>query len=352
MKDANLSFECAFPTDNYPFITLAHGAGGRLTQYLLDYIFRPAFSNPLLDQQHDGAVITLPSHKIAMTTDSYVVHPLFYPGGNIGELAVTGTLNDLAMCGADPLYITSGFILNEGLPTTTLIQIVDAMRRTALKNKVQIIAGDIKVVEQSSLGGLYINTTGIGVVPIDLTIAPQHIQKGDAILISGDIGRHGLAVLAERQQFNFDPPILSDCAPLWPLVWRLLENNISLHCLRDLTRGGLAGALIELAKTTGLTFEIQEKDIPLSQQIYAACELLGLDPLYVANEGRMVLFIPDENVNQALAILHQFPEGKAATQIGIVSEQRSSIGEVILKTYFGSERALALFSGEQLPRIC
>lgn len=347
-----LSFECAFPIDNYPMITLAHGSGGRLTQYLLDYIFRPAFSNSLLDQQHDGALITLPSNKIAMTTDSYVVHPLFYPGGNIGELAVIGTINDLAMCAAKALYLSCGFILNEGLATSTLIQIVDAMRRASLQNNVHIVAGDIKVVEKATHAGLYINTTGIGLLPENLIISPEKIQPGDAIVISGDIGRHGLAVLAQRGNLDFDPPIESDCASLWPQVHELLKNKVPLHCLRDLTRGGLAGALIELAKTRNLTFEIHHNNIPISQTVHGACEILGLDPLYIANEGRMIAFIPSHEVKTVLSHLQQFPEGRNAKQIGIVREDNISPGEVILKTQLGSERTLTLFSGEQLPRIC
>ncbi|MGD9591606.1 MAG: hydrogenase expression/formation protein HypE [Candidatus Berkiella sp.] len=352
MNNQSLSFECAFPIENYPFITMAHGSGGRLTQHLLDYIFRPAFSNLLLEQQHDGTVLTLPSNRIAITTDSYVVHPLFFPGGNIGELAITGTINDLSMCGAKPIYITCAFILNEGLPSATLIQVVDAIRQSALANNVQIIAGDTKVVEKSAFGGLYINTTGIGIAPADLTISPQMIQKGDAIILSGDVGRHGLAVLAQRENFGFNPPIRSDCAALWPMVNKLLENEISVHCLRDLTRGGLAGALVELANTSQLSFEVAQNKIAVSQEVHAGCELLGLDPLYVANEGRMILFIPANQVPKALAILHEFPNCKAAAQIGVVNSQSHGNNEVILKTHFNSERILVPFSGEQLPRIC
>lgn len=348
----SISFECAFPITSYPFITMAHGAGGKLTQHLLDYIFRPAFNNPLLNQQHDGAILELSTNKIAMTTDSYVVSPLFFPGSNIGELAVTGTINDLAMCGAKPLYITCAFILTEGLSTQTLIQVVDAIRLASLKNQVQIVAGDLKVVEKTLDNSLYINTCGIGTLPANFTICPQNIQNGDAIIISGDIGRHGLAVLGQRGNFNFEPPIESDCAPLWPLVSSLIQNNIIPHCLRDLTRGGLAGALIELANTSKLSFEIIEQNIPVSQSVHAACEILGLDPQYVANEGRMILFTPQEYIAQTLTVLHQFPEGKNATCIGQVHANEDLNGQVILKTAFGSKRKLSLFSGEQLPRIC
>lgn len=349
---APLSFECAFPISQYPFITMAHGAGGRLTQSLLDLVFRPAFHNPLLDQQHDGALLTLPTHRIAMSTDSYVVHPLFFPGSNIGELAIIGTINDLAMCGARPLYLTCAFILTEGLPTKTLIQVVEAMRQAALQNHIHIVAGDIKVVEKTESGGLYINTTGIGVLPEHDALCPQRIQSGDAIIISGDMGRHGLAVLGERGNFHFDPPIESDCAALWPMVSDLLQHNLVPHCLRDLTRGGLAGALIELSQTCQLSFEIFEQFLPISQPVHAACEILGLDPLYVANEGRMILFTRPDLALPTLQLLHQYPGCQSAACIGEVHSKHSTSSQVILKTSFGTQRQLTLFSGEQLPRIC
>jgi hydrogenase expression/formation protein HypE len=352
MSDNSLSFECSFPIENYPFITMAHGAGGRLTQILLESVFRPAFDNPLLNQQHDGALLTLPTKNIAISTDSYVVYPLFFPGSNIGELAITGTINDLAMCGARPLYITCAFILTEGLSTQILIQVVNAIRRTALENQVQIVAGDIKVVEKTSEESLYINTTGIGILSQNEAICPQNIQNGDAIIVSGDIGRHGLAVLSQRGNFNFEPPIESDCAPLWPMVSNFLEKDIIPHCLRDLTRGGLAGALIELANTSKLCFEIIEKSVPIIQGVHAASEILGLDPLYIANEGRMIIFTSQNLVSQTLDALHQFPEGQLAACIGVVQSNDQLSGQVILKTPFGSKRKLNLFSGEQLPRIC
>jgi hydrogenase expression/formation protein HypE len=335
------------------FITLAHGAGGRLTERLLDEIFRPAFGNPTLNQQHDGAIVTLPSPHIAITTDNYVVDPLFFPGGNIGELAITGTLNDLAMCGAEPLYITCAFILTEGLPLTSLVQIVESMRQCALTNHIQIVAGDTKVVEKTASPAVYINTTGIGMRSPHYSLCPQNIEQNDVIILSGDIGRHGLAVLGQRGNFNFTPPIESDCAPLWPLVCALIKNNCVPHCLRDLTRGGLAGALIELAKTRSLSIEIDEKAIPISQPVHAGCELLGIDPLYVANEGRMIVVTPAQHVTTTLELLHQFPAGQGATPIGrVLSESEDGTSSVILKTPFGSKRKLALFSGEQLPRIC
>ncbi len=347
---STLSFECAFPIDNFPVITLGHGGGGRLTQQLLDNIIRPAFKNPLLDQQHDSTFLYLPSQQIAITTDSYVVDPLFFPESNIGELAVNGTINDLAMSGAKPTYITCSFILTEGLPIDIFIQVVEAIRTAALKNQVQIVAGDIKVVEKTREPSLYINTTGVGIVEENKRYSPQKIQENDAIIISNDIGRHGLSILAKRHGLDFQPAIASDCASLWPIV-EALKSNVQLHCLRDLTRGGLTSALTELAITTGLSMIINERDIPVTQGVHAACEILGLDPLYIANEGCMILFSPRDQVESTLKILHTFDEGRAAAVIGH-TRKRSGTHHVILKTVLGSERPLTLFSGEQLPRIC
>lgn len=345
-----LSFQCPFPIEQYPIITMAHGAGGRLTQQLLDDIFRPAFSNAYLEAQHDGAILNLPSTRVAVTTDSFVVHPLFFPGGNIGELAIIGSLNDLAMCAAKPMYITCAFILTEGFAISTLIEIVDSMRRTAIANEIQIVAGDIKVVDKTNEVSLYINTTAIGAPCSAYIVAPQSIQDEDVILLSGDLGRHGIAVLAKRYGFEYTPPILTDCMPLWPLVHDLLKKDgLTLHCLRDLTRGGLASALLELAATTHYTFEIDEAKIPLTQGVHAVCEILGLDPLFVANEGRMLLILPSTQAEIALSILKTFPGAEEATCIGRVYKGKK---EVLLKTRYGGKNRIMPFSGEQLPRIC
>lgn len=341
---------CPVQIEPTSIVTLAHGAGGRLTQQLLDNIIRPAFNNTILAQQHDGALLTLPCSNIAVTTDSYVVSPLFFPGGNIGEMAVIGTLNDLAMCSAKPLYITCAFILTEGLTMKVFQKIVSSMQRAAIENNVQIITGDIKVVEKTQDQSIYINTTGIGM--IEACTSPQGIQPGDDIIISGDIGRHGLAVLASRENLQLEPAIVSDLAPLWPKVSTLLAQNCTLHCLRDLTRGGLASALIELAKTSMLSFEIDEAQIPVSLGVMSACEILGMDPFYIANEGRMILFSPKEQTAQILEILKAFPDCFDAQVIGTVKEASSPTSEVILKTKYRSERILSLINGEQLPRIC
>lgn len=345
-------FSCALPISEQAYITLAHGAGGSLTQQLLTTVFRPAFNNSILAQQHDAALLSLPSQRIALTTDSYVITPLFFPDSDIGALSLIGTINDLAMSGAQALYITCGFILTEGLLIKDLKQIVASMRHIALSTGVQIVAGDIKVVEKTAEPGLYINTTGVGILPPEPIPCPQQIQNNDAIIVSGDIGRHGLAILGARGNFHFSPPIESDCAALWPLVHQLQANKIPLHCLRDLTRGGLAGALLELAQTSHLLFEIEEALVPVSSNVQAGCEILGLDPFFVANEGRMVLFVPPQAVPQTLTILKQFKEGESAACIGRVKSSSESAGDVMIKTPFGSQRKLFLLTGEQLPRIC
>lgn len=351
--DQDISFVCELPKSNYDVITLGHGGGGQLTQNLLDYVFRPAFDNPMLRQQHDSTRIDDLTGPLAFTTDSYVVDPLFFPGGNIGQLAIVGTLNDLAMRGACPVYLSCGFILTEGLPMTTLIQVVDHMRKTALAHHIQIIAGDIKVVEKAAQPSVYINTTGIGQIISPLPIGPTSIESHDAIIVSQDIGRHGIAVLNAREHLELEPPIESDCQALWPLVQQLLESHIPIHCLRDLTRGGLGGALIELAQSSALNFRIEQSSIPVCCAVNSACELLGLDPLYVANEGTMVLFVPQSAVSTTLALLHRLQNAPLAQVIGsVVPKTQTGCGEVHLKTPYGSWRKLTLFSGEQLPRIC
>lgn len=336
---------------NKTIITLGHGGGGQLTQQLLDDIFRPAFHNALLDQQHDSTLVNLPNTSIAVSTDSYVVDPIFYPNGNIGELAIIGTCNDLAMRGAKPSYITCGFILAEGLRIETLQAVVLSMAKTAKENNVSIIAGDIKVVEQSQSSGLYINTTGIGMCFNHNAIAPSFIEPDDAILISHDIGRHGLAVLAARENLSLTPAITSDCRPLWPFVECLQKSFIPIHCLRDLTRGGLAAALVELANTSKMDIHIKQTTVPIQPNVQAGCDLLGLDPLFVANEGCMIIILPQKHASDALAILQKLT-ANSATQIGSVKASLRHSPQVILETAYGTQRGLQLFSGEQLPRIC
>ncbi|MCX6641659.1 MAG: hydrogenase expression/formation protein HypE [bacterium] len=351
MKNPDPTFpSCPTPISRYDRIVMGHGGGGRLTHNLIDDIFIPAFNNSILRQLTDSAVLQVGEQRLAFTTDSYVVHPLFFPGGDIGSLAVNGTVNDLAMSGARPLYLSAGCILEEGLPLEDLKKIVDSMQRAAAAAKVQLVTGDTKVVDRGRGDGIYINTAGIGVIEHDLKIAPSQIQPGDAILLNGDIGRHGVAVMASRAGLSFETTIESDCAPLADLVLKLIDAGVEIHCLRDLTRGGLATALIELAASAQLGMELQEAAIPVREDVSGACEIMGFDPLYVANEGRLVCILPDAAVDQALKIMRAHPQGQGAALIGRVSAVENL--RVILKNRIGTRRILDLLSGEQLPRIC
>ena len=330
---------------------MAHGGGGRLTQQLIERIFGPAFNNPALNARHDGAVLVAPAGaRLAFTTDSHVVSPLFFPGGDIGRLAVYGTVNDLAMCGARPRWLSAGFILEEGLPVATLQRVVASMAEAARTADVQLVTGDTKVVERGKGDGLYINTAGVGTIEHAQVIAPASVQPGDVVLLSGDIGRHGMAILAQREGLAFESPIESDCAPLWPAVEALLAAGVELHCLRDLTRGGLATAVIEIAETAGLTATLEEKAVPVCEPVQGACEILGLDPLYVANEGRFIALVPAAQTAAALAILVRTAPGGPPARIGEV--RAGPAGEVTLRSVVGVERILDRLSGEQLPRIC
>jgi hydrogenase expression/formation protein HypE len=338
------------PESDYPHVLLAHGSGGMLMHQLIDKIFIPAFGDAESPPLHDGAVVKSRSGRLAVTTDSYVVHPLFFPGGDIGKLAVCGTVNDLAMCGARPMYLTAAFILEEGLPMETLRAIVESMRSAAEKSDIRIITGDTKVVDRGNCDSMFINTTGIGIVDHKLTIGPGVVRPKDAVLLNGDIGRHGIAVMAKRDGLSFETEIESDCAPLDRSVSALIESGIDVHCLRDLTRGGLATALVEIARDSNAHVQVREKDIAVREDVRGACELLGLDPMYVANEGRFVAFIPEDQSQQALEIMRSDPIGQHARIIGGVSE--SERGLVTLKTVIGTERIVEMLSGEQLPRIC
>jgi len=346
------SFEpvCPLPVSDKKSVQLAHGGGGRLMQELIQDVFLRAFHNPLLDFLHDGATWPVEKGTLAFTTDSYVVQPLFFPGGDIGSLAVHGTVNDLAMCGATPLWLSAGFILEEGLPIETLQRIVDSMARAAKESGVSIVTGDTKVVDKGKGDGIFINTAGIGVVPTGVMVGPQRVASGDAILVSGDLGSHGVAVLSVRENLSFTTDIVSDSAPLHRVVADLIAGGIEIHCLRDLTRGGLASALNEIASASGAKLSIDERVIPVRSEVQGACEVLGLDPLYVANEGRFVAFVPEGQADRAVAVMCGHEVAKAAARIGTVSAGDSSI--VVLKTVLGTHRILDLLSGEQLPRIC
>jgi len=329
---------------------MAHGGGGRLMHQLLERVFGKAFSNPILDARHDSAQFTVPTARLAMTTDSYVVRPVFFPGGDIGSMAVHGTVNDLAMSGARPLYLSCGFIIEEGLPMDTLWRVVCSMRDAAERCGVHIVTGDTKVVDKGKGDGLFINTTGLGAVAHAQAIAPQQVQPGDAVLVSGDLGRHGMAIMAVREGLQFESTIESDSAAVHEPVLALLDAGIEVHCLRDLTRGGLASALNEIAEAAGVNIAIEHKTVPVREDVHAACEMLGLDPLHVANEGRFAAFIAPNDVDRALEILHQHEVTAAAALIGKVTKRSAPL--VTLKSAIGASRILDMPSGEQLPRIC
>lgn len=347
---SDLELNCPLPLQ-YEQIVMAHGGGGRLMQQLLDSIIQPVFSNPILNQKHDSAVVNINGSKIAFTTDSYVVNPLFFPGGDIGKLAVCGTLNDLAMSGAKPLYLTCSLIIEEGFAITDLKRIVQSMQQTAAQAGVLIVTGDTKVVDNGKGDGVFINTAGIGIIADNVDVNPGNIQVGDSILLNSDLARHGIAVMLEREGLKFEHSIESDCADLSGIVQELIAAGINIHCMRDLTRGGLASGLIELATTSKHHIEVTESTLPIHQDVNSACEILGFDPLYIANEGAFVLFVPESQSAQCLAILRQHPLGGQAIQIGQVKSTHAQ-GMVTLQTAMGISRVLDLLSGEQLPRIC
>ncbi|MFH1680471.1 MAG: hydrogenase expression/formation protein HypE, partial [Candidatus Eisenbacteria bacterium] len=334
----------------YPRVLLAHGGGGRLMSRLIEKIFLAAFRDAELERRHDSAVLPVDGGRIAVTTDSYVVHPLFFPGGDIGSLAVHGTVNDLAMSGARPLCLTAGFILEEGLAMETLWRVARSMGDAARAADVRVVAGDTKVVERGKGDGLFINTAGVGVLETEGVVGPESIRAGDAILLSGDVGRHGMAILAVREGLEFESAIESDSAPVVAPVLALLREGIEVRCLRDLTRGGLASGLNELAASSALGMRIDESLVPVREDVDAACAILGLDPLYVANEGRFVAFVPEAEAGRALAVLRSHPVSAGACRVGAAGV--GAAGIVTLRSRIGAARVLDLLSGEQLPRIC
>jgi len=347
---SDLELNCPLPLQ-YDQIVMAHGGGGRLMQQLLDSIIQPVFSNPVLNQKHDSAVLNINGARLAFTTDSYVVKPLFFSGGDIGKLAVCGTLNDLAMSGALPLYISCSLIIEEGFAIKDLQRIIQSMQETAQQAGVLIVTGDTKVVDHGSGDGIYINTAGIGIIGENINVSPAGIQAGDSIIINSDLARHGIAVMLEREGLNFDSTIQSDCADLSGLIHLLIQAGIDIHCMRDLTRGGLASCLIELASTSRHHIEINETALPIHQDVNSACEILGFDPIYIANEGCFALFVPEAQTGQTLAVLRQHPLGQQACLIGEVKAAHPK-GLATLQTAMGISRVLDLLSGEQLPRIC
>lgn len=341
---------CPVPVGRRREISVAHGGGGKLTQELIDGVFRPAFANAALEAQHDGAMLVAGGARLAFTTDAHVVSPLFFPGSDIGRIAVNGTVNDLCMCGARPLWLSAAFILEEGLPIATLERVVVSMRDAARAVGVAIVTGDTKVVERGKGDGLYVTTAGVGVIEHGLTIGPASLRAGDVAIVSGDLGRHGMAIMATRASLSFESPIESDCAPLVAPVMALLDAGIEVRCLRDLTRGGLATALVELAEAAKRAIAIDETAVPVSELVRGACEILGLEPLYVANEGRFVCFVPEADAARALEIISRTAPGGPAAIIGRV--KAGPAGQVTLRSVIGAERVLDRLSGEQLPRIC
>jgi hydrogenase expression/formation protein HypE len=351
-KISTFSLNCPVPRVADDRIVLAHGGGGRLTHQLIEKIFLPAFANSMLEERHDGAVVPVNGSRVAFTTDSFVVRPLIFPGGNIGDLAVNGTVNDLAMCGARPLYLSSGFILEEGLAMDTLRTVVTSMQQAAARANVKLVTGDTKVVDKGKGDGIFINTSGIGLIEANVKtpIAPQSVRPGDAVIVSGDLGRHGIAILSMRQGLEFESPIVSDTANVWPAVEALLNAGIEIHCLRDLTRGGLATTLNEIAADSGVCIKLEETAIPVDETVQGACEILGLDPLYVANEGRFAVFVPQPQAEAALKVMKTIPVSQGSVKVGSVDESPQRM--VILQSRIGGNRVVDMLSGEQLPRIC
>ena len=338
---------------------LGHGSGGRLSAELLRDIFLPMFSNAILDRMDDQAVLDIGGSRLAFTTDSFVVQPLFFPGGDIGSLAVHGTVNDLAMGGAHPLFLSVAFILEEGLPRETLRRIVASMADAATKSGVSIVTGDTKVVERGKGDGLFVNTTGIGLVPQGVRLSANQARPGDKVLLSGSIGDHGIAILAKREGLEFDTEIVSDSAPLHDMVAAMLSVSTpegpsnQIRCLRDPTRGGLSGSLNEIASQSGVSIQLEETAIPVRDEVKGACELLGLDPLYVANEGKLVAIVASRAADEVLDQMRRHPLGRDASMIGTVGDAIGGKRAVVtLRTAFGSTRIVDLLAGDQLPRIC
>lgn len=332
-------------------ILLAHGGGGKLSHDLIAKLFLPNFHNPILARLDDSALIELETGtRLAFTTDSYVVSPLFFPGGDIGKLATCGTINDLVTSGAKPLYMSASFIIEEGFPVADLERIVLSMRKVAEESGVKIVAGDTKVVGEGAADGIFVNTTGMGLIPEGVHISGANAQPGDMIMVSGTLGDHGIAIMSQREGLEFASSLESDCAPLQGLVARMLEASPEIHCLRDPTRGGLATTLNEMAAQSQATFLIEEEKIPVRDEVQAICELLGLDPLYLANEGKLVAVVPPHAAGKVLEAMRGHPYGEASVVIGQVLSDHP--GRVVMKTTLGAHRLVEMAVGELLPRIC
>jgi hydrogenase expression/formation protein HypE len=343
-------FSCPLPKTDYDTIQMAHGAGGRMSADLIERVFMPVFGNPTLEKLEDQATLSFGNHRLAFSTDSFVVSPVFFPGGTIGELAVNGTVNDLAMSGAEPKVLSVGFILEEGLPIADLHEILLSMRRAADFAGVQIVTGDTKVVNKGHCDKIFINTSGIGVIPEKVHISAHRIQPGDKIILSGTIADHGMAVMSVREGLSFESVIQSDTAALNHLVHEMLNVSTEVHAMRDPTRGGLATTLNELAQASQIGVRIVEDRIPVREEVKAACEILGIDPLYVANEGKLVAFVAPEVADAMLEAMRKNPLGKDAAIIGEAVSQHPR--KVVMENIYGVERIIDMPVGEQLPRIC
>jgi len=350
MDDSSLLAACPLPITNYKEVVLAHGSGGKLTRQLIEKIVLPQFRNELLEPLHDGAIFSLGNERVAFTTDSFVVSPIFFPGGDVGSLAIHGTINDLAMCGARPLYLSASFILEEGLPMDDFWRVVQSMHDAADFGGVKLVTGDTKVVDRGKADKIFINTSGIGVVPVGVNIHPARAQVGDKVIISGQIAVHGIAIMSVREGLEFETEIASDSAPLHELVDTMIAAKIDIHVLRDPTRGGVTSALTEIAQTAKVGMLLNEGSIPISEEVKGACEILGLDPLYVANEGKLIAIVAAQDVDHVLSMMKSHPFGRQATVIGEVTSDHP--GLVMMKTRIGGTRVMDMFSGEQLPRIC
>lgn len=345
-----MELNCPIPFTDSDCVLLAHGGGGRMTHQLISRIFYPAFRNPLLEQDHDGCVFPVSAGRMAYSTDSFVVDPIFFPGGDIGDLAVNGTVNDLACCGAKPLYLTAGFILEEGLKLNDLERIVQSMKKAADRAGIQIVAGDTKVVERGKCDKLFINTSGIGIVPEGIHIAPSQVQEGDVVICSGAIGVHGITILSARESLGFETNLKSDTVSLNNMLSELLTSIEEVHVLRDPTRGGVSGTLNEIAQAANAEIILDETSLPIPEEVRAASDILGLDPLYIANEGLVLIILPEKDAQAALSVMHRFDEGRKATVIGRISSKGKAL--VRMKTIYGNYRIVDMLSGEQLPRIC
>jgi len=345
------NWSCPLPLKDYPAIVMGHGGGGKLGNELVEHLFVPAFRNQMLENLGDAAIFHLNGARLAMSTDSFVVQPLFFPGGSIGELAVNGTVNDLAVSGAVPRFLSASFILEEGFPLAQLAAIVDSMAKAAAAAGVQIVTGDTKVVEKGHGDGCYINTAGVGLLREGVNVGPHRAEPGDAIIVSGTLGDHGMAIMSVREGLEFESPIRSDCAALNGMIGTVLEiAGTGVHAMRDPTRGGLASTLNEIAHASGVGVLLNETSLPVRREVQSACELLGLDPVYVANEGKAVFIVASEAVDSVLAVLTAHPLGRQATCIGHITAEHPRM--LVARTAMGANRVIPMQIGEQLPRIC